>query len=52
MSEFFAMGGYGLYVWPCFALTAIVLILNVIIPRARHTALRREIEAEWLEDAR
>lgn len=49
MSEYFAMGGYGLFVWPCFALTAIVLILNVILPRAHHSALRREIEAEWLE---
>lgn len=51
MSEFFAMGGYAVYVWPCFGLTAIVLIANVFLPRARHAALRREIEAEWLEDA-
>ncbi|MBR9813058.1 heme exporter protein CcmD [bacterium] len=50
MSEFFAMGGYGAFVWPCFGLTAIVLVLNVVFPRAQHAALRKEIEAEWLED--
>lgn len=52
MSEFLAMGGYAVYVWPCFALTAIVLILNIIFPRARHASLRREIEAEWMEPGR
>ncbi|MCP4328949.1 MAG: heme exporter protein CcmD [Alphaproteobacteria bacterium] len=26
MSEFFAMGGYAAYVWPAFAITAIVLV--------------------------
>ncbi len=29
MSEFFAMGGYAMYVWPSFALTAIVMLANV-----------------------
>lgn len=25
MSEFFAMGGYGAFVWPCFAAVAVVM---------------------------
>ncbi|TNE59945.1 MAG: heme exporter protein CcmD [Alphaproteobacteria bacterium] len=25
MSEFFQMGGYALYVWPCYLLSALVL---------------------------
>lgn len=46
MSEFFAMGGYGAYVWPCFALAAAVLVWNVMSARrlherAREYALRR-----------
>jgi len=29
MSEFFSMGGYAVYVWPSFALTAIVMLANL-----------------------
>jgi len=36
MSEFFAMGGYAAYVWPSFALTAIVMLANLYLAlRAR-----------------
>ena len=31
-SEFFAMGGYGLYVWGSYGITVVVLLLNVILP--------------------
>lgn len=31
MSEFFAMGGYGKYLWPAFALGFGVVILNVVL---------------------
>ena len=46
MSEFFAMGGYGGYIWPCYALTLIVLVGIAVSARrslaAEHTrALRR-----------
>ncbi|MBM4218575.1 MAG: heme exporter protein CcmD [Gammaproteobacteria bacterium] len=46
MSEFLAMGGYGAFVWPCFALAAVVLAWNVRSARrqlalAREQALRR-----------
>ena len=29
MMEFFAMGGYAAYVWPSFAITAIVMFANI-----------------------
>ena len=29
MSEFFAMGGYALYVWTSFGLTAAIVVLEV-----------------------
>ncbi|MDI1229646.1 MAG: heme exporter protein CcmD [Methylobacter sp.] len=32
MQEFFAMGGYGFYVWTSYGLTLIVLLANIIIP--------------------
>jgi heme exporter protein D len=46
MSEFLDMGGYGAYIWPCYALTLIVLVGIAVSARralaAEHTrALRR-----------
>jgi len=32
LQEFFAMGGYGLYVWTSYGLTFVVLLANIIIP--------------------
>ncbi|BCX88881.1 heme exporter protein D [Methylomarinovum tepidoasis] len=39
--EFIHMGGYGAYVWSAYALTAVVLIWNLIVPLRR----RREVLA-------
>lgn len=35
MSEFFGMGGYGVYVWPVYALGLVTLIYNVVSARRR-----------------
>ncbi|MEX0735426.1 MAG: heme exporter protein CcmD [Steroidobacteraceae bacterium] len=40
MSEFLAMGGYGAFVWPCFLLTGVVLVWNVVAARRLHAAAR------------
>jgi heme exporter protein D len=32
MTEFFAMGGYAIYVWPSYALAFIVLVFNIVAP--------------------
>ena len=40
MSEFLSMGGYGAFVWPCFLLTGVVLIWNVVAARRLHSAAR------------
>lgn len=36
MKEFFAMGGYAFYVWTSFALSAVVMLINLL------SALRRK----------
>ena len=41
MSEILEMGRYGAYVWPCFALAAVVLAWNVMAARRLHTAARQ-----------
>ncbi len=39
-AEFFAMGGYGLYVWGSFGMAAAVMSAEVILLRRRRHALR------------
>jgi heme exporter protein D len=40
-SEFWAMGGYGLYVWSAYGFAALVLVMNVIIPLRRRAVVMR-----------
>jgi heme exporter protein D len=48
-AEFFAMGGYALYVWGSFGLTAFCLVMEVLVVRSRRVAtlksVRREVAA-------
>jgi heme exporter protein CcmD len=37
---FWAMGGYAQYVWPCFALAAVIFAWNVWSARRYHAAAR------------
>ena len=40
-TEFITMGGYGLYVWSAYGFAAAVLVINVIVPLRRRTAVVR-----------
>jgi heme exporter protein D len=40
MSDFFAMGGYGFYVWGAYGVTALLIIAEAISVRARLKAAR------------
>jgi heme exporter protein D len=48
VNEFFQMGGYALYVWPSYALAAIVLIYNILSP----ILTRKKIMADIARKAR
>lgn len=43
-SEYFAMGGYALYVWGSYAATALVLGLNVLAARWYAKRVWRELQ--------
>ncbi|MEW7972602.1 MAG: heme exporter protein CcmD [Candidatus Thiodiazotropha endolucinida] len=43
MSEFFAMGGYAVYVWPSFLLALIVLVANVVAPMQQRKRVLKDI---------
>jgi len=36
LSHFLAMGGYAAFVWPSYAVTLIVIVVNVLAARASH----------------
>jgi heme exporter protein D len=40
-SEFFAMGGYGLYVWGAYAVTAACMLVEPVLVAWRHRQARR-----------
>ena len=49
-SEFFAMGGYALYVWSSFGVCALILILEPLLVRIRFKAIVRRLKQEQLAE--
>ena len=49
-TEFFAMGGYALYVWSSFGACALVLILEPLLVRARFKAIVQRLKQEQLAE--
>jgi heme exporter protein D len=45
MSEFFAMDGYAIYVWPSFILTILMLVWGMWSPWRQHKRLLARIRA-------
>ena len=37
-SDFFAMGGYALYIWGSYAVTAGLIVVEIVLLRQRHRA--------------
>jgi len=51
VSEFFAMGGYALYVWGSFGLTAAVMLIEMVVIRNRRTELLRDLRNELCSES-
>ncbi len=52
ISDFFAMGGYGFYVWGSFGLTAAVMLAESLLIRSQRTELINHLRSElFSEDA-
>jgi len=43
IATFFDMGGYGLFVWPCFVLSALMLLALYLLSRLRLKEVEREL---------
>jgi len=55
MHDFLAMGGYGLYIWISYALTLLVLVVNLLTPILRKKeivqSIRRSINRREMNKA-
>lgn len=49
-SEFIAMGGYGVYVWSAYGLSALVLIWNLIALRLRQREVMRSLKQLYQQE--
>ena len=45
-SEFFAMGGYALYVWGSFGATALVMLVESLLIRSQRRRILRNLRSE------
>jgi len=51
-AEFFAMGGYGIYVWGSFGVTAVCAAVEIALLAARHRRALHEIPVTGSRDSR
>lgn len=42
LAHFLAMGGYAVYLWPCYVLTALVVVINLAAARRSLRQAQRE----------
>ena len=49
-AAFFAMGGYGFYVWGSFGVCALLMVVEPILVRKRHREALRSLRRESLAD--
>ena len=50
ISEFFAMGGYGFYVWGSFGLTAVVMLGEALQIRSQRAEVFRNLRNELISE--
>lgn len=44
LTDFFSMGGYGIYVWSSYGITLVALLLNIIIPVIKQRRTMQELQ--------
>ena len=49
LTEFLHMGGYAFYVWTAYAITTVVLVLNVVVPIRHADAVKRRLRRALTE---
>ncbi|MCW8876973.1 MAG: heme exporter protein CcmD [Kangiellaceae bacterium] len=52
MHEFFDMGGYGFYVWSCYAATAVVFIALFVMVKSQRSRLVKQLQRQYRQEKR
>jgi len=52
MANFFAMGGYAVFVWPAYAITFVVLSVAIALSLQGHARARRSVRQLEEEEGR
>ena len=50
-AEFFAMGGYGFYVWGSYAVAAIIMVAEPLLAARSHAQERERVARRRLEES-
>ena len=50
MSEFFAMGGYAVFLWPAYGITLIAILYNIVAARRALSEAREQARRRLLVD--
>ena len=51
MADFFAMGGYGVYVWPAYLVFFVVLLFDAVSPILQRGRALRELRSRLKREA-
>jgi len=52
LSEFFNMGGHALYVWSSFAISLLLMLLNIVLPWWKLKSTRKQLQRQIQRDIR
>lgn len=52
MQEFLHMGGYGFYIWSCYAATAIVFIGLFAMVKSQRSRLVKQLQRQYRQEKR
>jgi len=52
LSEFLNMGGHALYVWSSFAISLLLMLLNLVLPWWKLKSTRRQLQRQIQREAR
>ncbi|SFC16931.1 heme exporter protein D [Marinospirillum celere] len=52
LSDFFNMGGHALYVWSAFAISLLLMLLNIILPWWNFKATRLQLQRQLRREAK
>jgi len=50
VGDFFSMGGYALYVWGSFGVTAVVVVIEMLLIRSQRRELLRDLRNELMSE--